>query len=210
MINSYLINPKSIALVGASNDETKPGGKALKNLLSTNYQGNIYPVNPKEGNVQGLTCYRDVCDIPECELAILAIASKFVNQTVEFLASSKGTRAFIIFSAGFSEIGEEGKKLENELVEIVKKYDASLIGPNCIGVLNTNYAGVFAGPIPKLSPNGCDFVSGSGATAVFILETAIERGLPFSSIFSVGNSATIGVEEVLEYWDQSYNETLRK
>jgi len=210
MINSYLINPKSIALVGASNDETKPGGKALKNLLSTNYQGNIYPVNPKEGNVQGLTCYRDVCDIPECELAILAIAAKFVNQTVEFLASSKGTRAFIIFSAGFSEIGEEGKKLENELVEIVKKYDASLIGPNCIGVLNTNYAGVFAGPIPKLSPNGCDFVSGSGATAVFILETAIERGLPFSSIFSVGNSATIGVEEVLEYWDQSYNENSSK
>ena len=149
---------------------------------------------------------QDISDIPNCELAILAISAKFVNQTVDYLASNKGTRAFIVFSAGFSEIGEEGKKLEQELIEIIRNYDASLIGPNCIGVLNTHYAGVFAGPIPKLSPNGCDFVSGSGATAVFILETAIERGLPFSSIYSVGNSATIGVEEVLEYWDNSFDE----
>lgn len=210
MINSFLLNPKSIALVGASNDETKPGGKALKNLLATNFHGKLYPVNPKESNVQGLDCFKDISEIPECELAILAIAAKFVNQTVEYLASNKGTRAFIIFSAGFSEVGEEGKKLEQELVEIIKKYDASLIGPNCIGVLNTNFAGVFAGPIPKLSKNGCDFVSGSGATAVFILETAIERGLPFSSIYSVGNSATIGVEEVLEYWDNSFDDNSSK
>lgn len=210
MINSFLYNPKSIALIGASNDETKPGGKALKNLLSTNFKGKLFPVNPKESVVQGLNSYRDVSEIPECELAIMAIASKYVNQTVEYLAANKGTRAFIIFSAGFSEVGEEGKKLEQELAEIIRKYNASLIGPNCIGVLNTNYAGVFAGPIPTLSPNGCDFVSGSGATAVFILETAIERGLPFSSIYSVGNSATIGVEEVLEYWDNSFDENSSK
>lgn len=210
MINSFLTNPKSIALVGASNDETKPGGKALKNLLTTNYRGSIYPVNPKENTVQGLNSYKEINEIPDCELAILAIASKFVNQTVEYLAAQKGTKAFIIFSAGFSEVGEQGKKLEQELVEIIRKYDASLIGPNCIGVLNTNYAGVFAGPIPSLSPTGCDFVSGSGATAVFILETAIERGLPFSSIYSVGNSATIGVEEVLEFWDNSFDESSSK
>ena len=210
MINSYLTNPKSIALVGASNDETKPGGKALKNLLSTNFKGKLYPVNPKESIVQGLQCFKDVSGIPECDLAILAIAAKFINTTVEYLAANKGTKAFIVFSAGFSDVGEEGKKLEQELVEIVKKYDASLIGPNCIGVLNTYYAGVFAGPIPALSKNGCDFVSGSGATAVFILETAIERGLPFSSIYSVGNSAIIGVEEVLEYWDDSFDENSSK
>ncbi len=210
MINSYLINPKSIALIGASNDETKPGGKALKNLLSTNFQGKLYPVNPKESVVQGLKCFKEVSEIPECELAILAIASKLVNPTVEYLAENKGTRSFIIFSAGFSEVGDEGKKLEQELANIIRKYDASLIGPNCIGVLNTNYAGVFAGPIPKLLPYGCDFVSGSGATAVFILETAIERGLPFSSIYSVGNSATIGVEEVLEHWDNSFDENSSK
>ncbi|MGB9701911.1 MAG: acetate--CoA ligase family protein [Candidatus Kapaibacteriota bacterium] len=205
MFNQELVNPKSIALIGASNDPTKPGGKALLNLLSTNYSGKLYPVNPKEESVQGMKCYQDVTQLPDVDLAILAIASKFVNQTVEFLAKNRKTKAFIVFSAGFSEIGEEGKQLENELAEIIKKYDASLIGPNCIGVLNTNYAGVFAGPIPKLDKFGCDFVSGSGATAVFILETAIQRGLPFSSIYSVGNSATIGVEEVLEYWDETFN-----
>lgn len=205
MFNQELINPKSIALIGASNDPTKPGGKALLNLLSTNYSGKLYPVNPKEESVQGMKCYQDVTQLPDVDLAILAIASKFVNQTVEFLAKNRKTKAFIVFSAGFSEVGEEGKQLENELAEIIKKYDASLIGPNCIGVLNTNYAGVFAGPIPKLDKFGCDFVSGSGATAVFILETAIQRGLPFSSIYSVGNSATIGVEEVLEYWDETFN-----
>lgn len=205
MFNQELINPKSIALIGASNDPTKPGGKALLNLLSTNYSGKLYPVNPKEEYVQGMKCYKDISELPDVDLAILAISAKFINQSVEFLAQNRKTRAFIIFSAGFSEVGDEGKELEKELAEIIKKYDASLIGPNCIGVLNTNYAGVFAGPIPKLDPFGCDFVSGSGATAVFILETAIQRGLPFSSIYSVGNSATIGVEEVLEYWDETFD-----
>lgn len=205
MINTQLLNPKSIALVGASNDASKPGGRALKNLLSTNYKGKLFPVNPKEFTVQGLKCFNNYSELPEIDLAIIAIASKFVNQAVEELAQFHKTKAFIILSAGFSEIGEEGKKLESELVEICKKYDASLIGPNCIGLLNTNYAGVFAGPIPSLNQFGCDFVSGSGATAVFILETAIQRGLNFASIFSVGNSALIGVEEVLEFWDESFN-----
>jgi acetyltransferase len=205
MINEQLINPKSIALIGASNECSKPGGKALKNLLSAEFKGIIYPVNPKEQEVQGLTCFNQYNDLPEIDLAIIAIASKFVNATVKELAEEHSTRAFIILSAGFSEVGEEGKKLENELVEICKQYGAALIGPNCIGVLNTNYAGVFAGPIPSLNPQGCDFVSGSGATAVFILETAILRGLPFASIYSVGNSASIGVEEVLEYWDESFD-----
>lgn len=205
MINTQLLNPKSIALVGASNDTSKPGGRALKNLLSTNYKGQLFPVNPKEFTVQGLKCFNNYSELPEIDLAIIAIASKFVNQAVEELAQLHKTKAFIILSAGFSEVGEEGKKLEFELVEICKKYNASLIGPNCIGLLNTNYAGVFAGPIPNLNQFGCDFVSGSGATAVFILETAIQRGLNFASIFSVGNSALIGVEEVLEFWDESYN-----
>jgi len=205
MINEQLLNPKSIALIGASNDYSKPGGKALKNLLDTKFNGVIYPINPKEDEVQGLTCFNTIENLHDIDLAIIAIAAKYVNQTVEELAQKHNTRAFIVLSAGFSEIGEEGKKIEDELVQICEKYNASLIGPNCIGVLNTNYAGVFAGPVPNLNSFGCDFVSGSGATAVFILETAIERGLAFSSIFSVGNSASIGVEEVLEYWDESFN-----
>ncbi len=210
MINQSLIAPKSIALVGASNELSKPGGKALANLLSAKFDGDIYPINPKEQVVQGIKCFKEITEIPKCDLAIIAIASKFVNPTVEYLAEQKGTKAFIVLSAGFSEVGGEGIALEQELVQIINKHQASLIGPNCIGVMNTHYAGVFAGPIPKLDPKGCDFVSGSGATAVFILETAIQRGLPFASIYSVGNSATIGVEEVLEYWDKNFDENSSK
>ncbi len=210
MMNPSLIAPKSIALVGASNELSKPGGKALANLLSAKFDGEIYPVNPKEQIVQGINCFKEITEIPNCDLAIIAIASKFVNPTVDYLAEHKGTKAFIVLSAGFSEVGGEGIALEQELVQIINKHQASLIGPNCIGVMNTHYAGVFAGPIPKLDPKGCDFVSGSGATAVFILETAIQRGLPFASIYSVGNSATIGVEEVLEYWDNNFGENSSK
>ncbi len=116
----------------------------------------------------------------------------------------KGTRAFIILSAGFSEDSLEGKLLEQEITNIVNEYDACLIGPNCIGVITQAYHGVFTSPVPRLSPSGCDFVSGSGATAVFIIESALPKGLTFASVFSVGNSAQTGIEEILEYWDLTY------
>ncbi len=204
MLVKELIEPKSIIVAGASNEETKPGGKLLKNLLAAGFKGEIFAVNPKESEVQGVKCYKSVTEAPAADLAIIAIASKYILQTVKDLIS-KGTKAFIILSAGFSETGEEGRKLEEEVSELIEKAKGSLIGPNCIGVLNTHYAGVFAGPIPKLDPMGIDFVSGSGATAVFITEAAMPMGLTFSSIFSVGNSAQTGVEEVLEYWDETFN-----
>ncbi|MEN6295238.1 MAG: acetate--CoA ligase family protein [Chloroherpetonaceae bacterium] len=210
MLNSSILNPKSIAIIGASNDITKPGGKVLKNLLFANFSKNIYPVNPKESIIQGLKCYNNISQLPETDCAILAIPASAVNETVQYLAENKNTRGFIVFSAGFGELNEEGKKLESELKAIIKKYNANLIGPNSIGVLNTNYAGVFAGAIPKLEINGVDFVTGSGATAVFIVEQAILRGLPFSSVYSVGNSAQIGVEEVLEYWDETFTSNVSK
>lgn len=204
MIVKELLEPKSIVVVGASNDETKPGGKVLKNLLSGGYEGELYAVNPKESLVQGINCHNSLDDI-KCELAIIAIASKLAVPTINQLIAN-GTKAFVILSAGFSEVGEEGKKLEQEIVELISKAKGMLIGPNCIGVMNTHYKGVFAGPVPKLDPKGIDFVSSSGATAVFILEVAMTMGLSFSSVFSVGNSAQIGVEEVLEYLDESFDE----
>jgi acetate---CoA ligase (ADP-forming) len=100
-----------------------------------------------------------------------------------FLASKKRTKAFIVLSAGFGEMGEEGKKLEREILDIVERYKASLIGPNCIGVLTPYYNGIFAGPIPKLDPAGCDFVSGSGATAAFIIEKGNSDGNFFCQPF---------------------------
>jgi acetate---CoA ligase (ADP-forming) len=205
MINEKLINPGSIVVVGGSDDLFKPGGKVLKNILDGNFSGDLYVVNPKQDVVQGIKSFRDVNDIPQTDLAILAISSKLCLIAVGILAKNKNTKAFIIISAGFSESGEEGRKLEKEIVEIVESADACLIGPNCIGVVTQSYQGIFTSPVPKLNSRGCDFVSGSGATAVFIIESAIPKGLNFSSVYSVGNSAQTGVEEVLEYWDNTYD-----
>ena len=206
MINNSLISPNSIVVVGGSNTIQKPGGKVLKNIIDNNYKGKLFVVNPKESEVQGINSYPSVQDLPEnVDLAILAIPAKLCVETVEILAYQKETRAFIILSAGFSEESREGEELEKQIVSIINSVNGCLIGPNCIGVINTNYAGAFTTPIPKLDPFGCDFISGSGATAVFIMEYGMPKGLTFSSIYSVGNSAQIGVEEVLEYMDKTFN-----
>jgi len=205
MISDKLLNPRSIAVIGGSDDITKAGGKVLKNLLAGGFSGEIYVVNPKASVVQGITTFHDVSLLPETDMAILAVASKYCPAIVRVLAHEKKTGGFIILSAGFSEEDEEGAALESEIVETVRQTGGSLIGPNCIGYLNNNYHGVFTEPIPRLSARGIDFISGSGATAVFILEAAITSGLPFSSVWSVGNSAQIGVEDVLEHLDLTYD-----
>jgi len=205
MINDKLINPSSIVVVGGSDDLLKPGGKILKNIIDGGYSGDIFAVNPKQDCIQGVKSYRDIKDIPPVDLAILAIASKYCFGVVEILVREKNTKAFIIISAGFSEAGEDGRKLEKEIAELIGNAGGCLIGPNCIGVVTRTYHGVFTTPVPKLSLQGCDFVSGSGATALFIIESALPKGLSFSSVFSVGNSAQTGVEEVLEYWDINYD-----
>ena len=204
MLNEKLINPESIVVVGGSDDLFKPGGKVLKNIIDGNYSGNLYVVNPKQDKIQGIKSYRDLNEIPETDLAILAITASSCLSAVKTLVNEKNTRAFIIISAGFSEAGSEGQKLECEVSEIIDKSGGCLIGPNCIGVITQSYQGVFTSPVPKLNARGCDFVSGSGATAVFIFESAMPKGLNFSSVYSVGNSAQTGVEEVLEYWDSTY------
>ena len=201
MINDKLINPDSIVVVGGSDDISKPGGKVLKNIIDGNYSGKLYAVNPKTDIVQGIKSFRDISQIPETDLAIMAIPAKLCLPVVEVLIRDKMTKAFIILSAGFGEESEEGKILERQIAEIIDSFDGCLIGPNCIGFLNNNYNGVFTTPLPILSPKGVDFISGSGATAVFIMEAAIPNGLSFSSVYSVGNSAQTGVEDVLEYLD---------
>ncbi|MGC9342119.1 MAG: CoA-binding protein, partial [Bacteroidales bacterium] len=200
-----LINPKSIVIVGGSNNIHKPGGKVIKNIKEGTFNGKLYVVNPKEDSVQGFDSYKAIEDIPETDLAILAIPARFCVDAVKVLALEKKTRAFIIVSAGFSEESEEGKKLEEEITRVVESVGGSLIGPNCIGVMTHFYQGVFTLPIPRLSPKGCDFISGSGATAVFIMESGMPKGLTFSSVFSVGNSAQLGVEDMLEYMDESFD-----
>lgn len=204
MINEKLLRPKSIAIVGASNNISKPGGKIVKNLIDNQFMGDLYAVNPNESSVQGIPSFSSVEELPEVDLAVLAIPAQLCLNAVRYLVEQNGTKAIIIISAGFGETNEAGKLLEKEIAEIVSKNGACLIGPNCIGVMTPGHASVFTTPIPKLTPDGCDFISGSGATAVFIIESGIPKGLRFANVFSVGNSAQTGVEDILAYLDETY------
>jgi len=205
MINQALLNPQSIAVVGGSNNTQKPGGAIVRNILQGGYQGTLRIVNPKEDRVQGIKVFHDVRELPPTELAVLVIPAKLCPDTVEVLARDKQTRAFIIISAGFGEETKEGAALEQRILDTCEQYGCALIGPNCIGLLTRQHHSVFTQPIPALSAQGVDFVSGSGATAVFILESAVIKGLQFNSVWSIGNGKQIGIEDVLQYMDEHFN-----
>ena len=204
MINRQLINPESIVVVGASNNVSKPGGKLFHNIRTGTFRGSLFALNPREDEIQGLPSYRELSDLPPVDLAFLAVPASLCTPLVRELAQTKGTRAFVIVSAGFSEENEQGAEIEKEIVEICRKYQAALIGPNCIGVITPAYQGVFTLPVPAVDPKGCDFISGSGATTVFIMESGLQKGLRFNHVFSVGNSAQLGVEDVLQYLDETH------
>lgn len=205
MITEQLINPKSIVVVGGSDDIEKPGGKILKNIIEGGFEGELYVSNPKADEIQGIKSYRNPQDLPQVDLAVIAIAAKYTPEVVRILTEEKDTKAFIILSAGFSEESEEGAKLEQQVVEQVNKVGASLIGPNCVGILTPNHHSIFTKPIPELDPKGVDFISGSGATACFIMEAGIPKGLKFANVYSVGNSAQMGVEEILKHMDEHFD-----
>ncbi len=205
MLTRELIWPKSIVVVGASNDVSKPGGKLLKNLVDNHFEGDLYVVNPKTEVVQGIETHPSIDELPEVETAVLAVPARFCPEMTLQLCRDKKAKGIIIISAGFSEESEEGRQLEQQIVETVNRYGASLIGPNCIGIITPAHASVFTTPVPKLDQMGCDFISSSGATAVFIMESGIPKGLHFASVFSVGNSAQVGVEDVLEFMDEVFD-----
>lgn len=205
MITRELTHPNSIVVVGGSDDIMKPGGKILKNIIDGNYTGELYVLNPKADEIQGVKSYRNPEELPSVDLVIIAIAAKYTPEIVEFLTQNKNAKAFIIISAGFSEESEEGKVLEDRVVAAINKVGGSLIGPNCTGILTPQHHSIFTLPIPKLNPQGCDFISGSGATACFIMEAGIPKGLQFANVYSVGNSAQLGVEEILKHLDENFN-----
>lgn len=205
MINRELLQPDSIVVIGGSNNVHKPGGAVVRNLISGGYQGTLRVVNPKEDEVQGIKAFHDARELPPTDLAILVVAAKYCPDYVQLLAAEKHVRAFIIISAGFSEETHEGAELEQHILDICQEYGCALIGPNCIGLLTRWHHSVFTKPIPQLNPKGVDFISGSGATAVFILESAVTKGLQFNSVWSVGNSHQIGIESVLEYMDEHFD-----
>ena len=205
MINRELLQPQSIVVIGGSNNVHKPGGAVVRNILQGGFKGTLRVVNPKEDEVQGIKVFHNANELPPTELAILVVPAKLCPDTVELLARDKGTRAFIIISAGFGEETKAGAVMEQRILDTCEQYGVALIGPNCIGLLTRDHHSVFTKPIPALNPKGVDFVSGSGATAVFILESAVIKGLQFNSVWSIGNGKQIGIEDVLQYMDEHFN-----
>ena len=205
MINEQLLHPESIVVIGGSNNIHKPGGAIVRNIIQGGYQGTLRIVNPKEDEVQGIKVFHDVKELPPTDLAVIVVAAKYCPDYVEYLAAEKSVRAFIIISAGFGEETKAGAVLEKRVLDSCDKYGAALIGPNCIGLMNAWHHSVFTKPIPTLNPQGADFISGSGATAVFILESAVTKGLPFNSVWSIGNGKQIGIEDVLQYMDDNFD-----
>jgi len=200
----YLFHPESIAVIGASSDALKPGGRVFKNILDNGYEGNLWPVNPKSPEVQGITTFKDIEALPGApDLAIVAIPSKFAVATIQTLAD-KGTGAVIILTAGFGEKDEAGKQVEQEMLKIGKAANMALIGPNCSGFLTHAYKGKFAGLVPQLPGRAVDIISGSGATVDYVMEVADRRGLSFGLVVNLGNSIQYGVEDLLQMYDAQY------
>jgi acetyltransferase len=195
-----LFYPSSIAIIGASRKEKSIGNGLIKNLADGNYQGKIFPVNPKEEKILGYKCYSKVNEINEnVDLALIAIPRDGVKSVLEECAEI-GVKAVIVISAGFKEVDEKGKELENQLVEIAKENEMALLGPNCLGVINTdgksNMNATFA---KRVSGAGnISFVSQSGAVGVYALEYAINHRINFAKFASLGNKALTNENDVLE------------
>lgn len=204
-VTKQLVNPQSIVVVGASNDTAKPGGAILRNIIEGGFKGQLHVVNPKEEEIQGIKCSKAVNDLPQVDLAVIAIAAKYTEETVRVLTEEKGTKAFIIISAGFGEESHEGKELELRIVSLIEKAGACLIGPNCTGIFTPYHHAIFSKPFPKSSPKGVDFITGSGATGCFIMDIGMQQGLHFNHCWAVGNSAQLGIEDILEYHDESFD-----
>lgn len=198
MLNK-IFYPKSIALIGASRTPGKLGYDILSNLKNLGFKGKLYPVNPKCGEILGLNVLADVPDLPEIpDLAIIAVPPEKINKVVED-CGMKGLKNLVIITAGFKEIGGEGAKREEELQKIIKKYGIYLIGPNCLGIINTEIKmnASFAEGMPQ--DGNVSLISQSGAMAVAMIDWAYESGLGFAKIISMGNKAGLSENELLEY-----------
>jgi len=207
MLNQQLINPRSIVVAGGSNNLEKPGGNVLHNIIKNGFQGELFVLNPHQAVVQEIQTCQTVDELPQTvDLAVIAITAADCPSLIYQLANQHHTKAFIVVSAGFSELNEHGAQLEQEMKAIVDSVDGCLIGPNCIGVITPFHSTVFTTPTPKPMPDGVDMITASGAMAVFTMETGLEKGVRFNHIFSVGNGIQTSVEDVLAYLDENFTE----
>ncbi len=197
---SRLLVPKSVAIVGASSDPKKLGAIVLRNIVDSGFGGQVWPVNPKYQELSGKKCYPDMKGLPGVpDLVVVAIPAAAVMEVIT-QAGEAGIKAAVVFSAGFGELGEEGKKQERELAVVAAKYEMALLGPNCLGLVNNNVP-INATFSQVVKNNGnLRFISQSGAIASSVFDWAEVNGVGFSEFVTLGNKAAIGENEVLEYW----------
>jgi acetate---CoA ligase (ADP-forming) len=199
-----ILEPSSVALVGASRKAGSVGAEVLRNLVESGYRGALYPINPGAGEMQGLQAYPSLAAVPgEVELAVVAVPVAAVIETARE-AAAKGARALVVLSAGFSETGEEGGRRERELLAVCREAGMRLVGPNCLGVLSTDEeAPLNATFIPDPPPPGrVAFASQSGALGLALAEFSRERLLGVSSFVSLGNRADVTANDFLEFWEE--------
>lgn len=192
--------PASVAVVGASRDPAKLGYGILSNILESGFAGDVYPINPKADEILDLRAYPSVTDVPgELDLAIVVIPERFVLDVMRE-CGAKGVRAVIVITAGFRETGVEGVRREQELAEIAKEYDMRVIGPNCLGVIDTvcPINASFAASMPD--PGRIAFMSQSGALCTAVLDLAVAEGIGFSRFVSLGNKADVDEAALLAEW----------
>lgn len=199
----YVFKPRSIAIVGASRRKGTIGYEILHNLVSGDYNGKVFPVNPKAEVIHSIKCYPSISEVPDAvDMAVIVVPSAVVPTVVE-QAGEKGVKGLVVISAGFKETGQKGAELEKKLLDVVHKYGMRMVGPNCMGVINTDPAvsmnATFA-RIPALRGR-IGFMSQSGALGEAILEYAEEVETGFSAFASVGNKADVSGNDLLEYWE---------
>ena len=198
------LSPRSVAVIGASRRRATIGGAVLHNLIAGEFNGPVYAVNDRADVVQSLPAYRSVTQIPGAvDLAVVVVPAEQAVQAARDCASI-GVRALLVISAGFSEIGGEGAERQRELVEVCRDAGMRLVGPNCLGVLNTapdvRLNATFAPP--KAIPGRVGFMSQSGGLGIAIIEAARRLGVGLSSFVSVGNKSDLSGNDLLQYWEQ--------
>ncbi|MBM3120157.1 MAG: hypothetical protein FJ006_11555 [Chloroflexi bacterium] len=197
-----LFQPRSIAIVGASRDETKSGGMFISSLLKDGYKGAIYPINRKESEIMSLKSYASILDIPgEIDLAVMAIPGQSVPQAMAECAQ-KGVKFAVVHSVGFSELGAEGKELERQMVEAARRGGTRIVGPNCMGIVSprANLNTIVPYARVPMEPGGVAFVGQSGWASENMTRLGSERGLRFSGIISIGNQSDLAIEDFLEHF----------
>jgi acetyl coenzyme A synthetase (ADP forming)-like protein len=202
-----LFYPTSIAVIGASRNKTSIGGRLFNNIINADFNGPVYPVNPKASVVRSIHSYASVGDIPgSVDLAFIVVPGRFVNDVVRECAD-KGVRGVVVISAGFSETGEAGAERERELLDIVRDAGMRMVGPNCMGLQNTDPAVSLDGQFGPVMPRAgnVSMSSQSGALGLAILDYATELNLGISTFVSVGNKADVAGDDLLLFWEEDPN-----